>query len=62
MNQWELVYVNGNKRRASYNPMYFQTFGVEHIRKELKKFLGNKNIYSIRFVNVWILLYWIYCV
>ena len=31
-------YVNGN------NAIYFDSFGVEHIPKEIKKFLGNKNI------------------
>ena len=31
-------YVNGN------NVIYFDNFGVEHIPKEIKKFLGNKNI------------------
>ena len=24
--------------------MYFDSFGVEHIPKEIKKFIGNKNI------------------
>ena len=28
----------------SYNTVYFSSFGVEHIPKEIKKFLGNKNI------------------
>ena len=26
------------------NIMYFDDFGVEHIPKEIKKFIGNKNI------------------
>ena len=26
------------------NVTYFHTFGVEHIPKEIKKFIGNKNI------------------
>ena len=26
------------------NVTYFDTFGVEHISKEIKKFIGNKNI------------------
>ena len=26
------------------NVIYFDSFGVEHIRKEIKKFIGNKNI------------------
>ena len=27
-----------------YNVTYFNSFGVEHIPKEIKKFIGNKNI------------------
>ena len=38
--------MNGN------NIIYFDSFGVEHIPKEIKKFIGNKNIitniYSIQ--------------
>ena len=34
----------GNKQSASYNATYFDSFGVEHIPKEIKKFIGNKNI------------------
>ena len=30
--------VNGN------NTIYFDSFGVEHFPKEIKKFIGNKNI------------------
>ena len=32
------LYVNGN------NVTYFDTFGVEYILKEIKKFIGTKNI------------------
>ena len=32
------LYVNGN------NVRHFDSFGVEHISKEIKKFTGNKNI------------------
>ena len=35
---WIALYVNGN------NIKYFDNFGVEHIPKEIKIFLGNKNI------------------
>ena len=28
----------------SYNTVYFSSFGAEHIPKEIKKLLGNKNI------------------
>ena len=27
-----------------HNIIYFDSFGVEHIPKEIKKFIGNKNI------------------
>ena len=33
-----VLYVNGN------NITYFDRFGIEHIPKEIKKFIGNKNI------------------
>ena len=32
------LYVNDN------NVIYFDSFGVEHIPKEIRKFIGNKNI------------------
>ena len=35
---WIALYVNSN------NIKYFDSFGVEHIPKEIKKFIGNKNI------------------
>ena len=41
---WIALYVNGNNRRASYDAIYFDSFGAEHIPKESKKFFGNKNI------------------
>ena len=35
---WIALYVNDN------NVTYFDSFGVEHMPKEIKKFIGNKNI------------------
>ena len=35
---WIALYVNAN------DIIYFDSFGVEHIPKEIKKFRGNKNI------------------
>ena len=35
---WITLYVTGN------NATYFDSFGVEHIPKEIKNFLRNKNI------------------
>ena len=35
---WIALYVNGN------NIIYFGSFGVKHIPKEIKKIIGNKNI------------------
>ena len=57
---WIALNPNGN------NIIYFDSFGVERIPKEIKEFIGNKNIitniYRIQaYDNVWILLYWIYC-
>ena len=41
---WIALYVNGNNRRASYDAIYIDSFGAEHIPKYIKKFIGNKNI------------------
>ena len=35
---WIVLYVNGD------NAIYFDSFGVEHIPQEIKKFMRNKNI------------------
>ena len=35
---WIALYVHGD------NETYFDSFGVEHIPKEIDKFMGNKNI------------------
>ena len=60
---WIGFYMNGNK------VIHFNTFGAEYIPKEIKKFIGNKNIisniYRIQtctwFNNVRILLY-LFCI
>ena len=36
--------MNSNNRKASYDAIYFDSLGVEHIPKAIKNFLGNKNI------------------
>ena len=36
--------MNSNNRKASYDAIYFHSLGVEHIPKEIKNFIGNKNI------------------
>ena len=38
---WVVLYVNGN------NATYFDRFGLSHILKEVKEFMGNKNITNI---------------
>ena len=35
---------NGNK---CYNTTYFDSFGAEQIPKEIRKFIGNKNVINI---------------
>ena len=37
---WIALFYNKN------NIIYFDSFGIEHIPKEIKKFIGNKNIIS----------------
>ena len=32
---WIALYVNDKNRRASYDAIYFDSFGVEHIPKEI---------------------------
>ena len=49
---------------------YFDSFGIEHIPKEIKNFIENKNIKTFlnkyfsstskRLSNVWVLLHWIH--
>ena len=36
--------MNSNNRKASYDAIYFDSFGVEYIPKEIWKFFGNRNI------------------
>ena len=38
------LHLNSDNRRASYNAIYFDNFGGDHIPKDIKKFIGNKNI------------------
>ena len=58
---WIALYVNAE------DVTYFYSFGVEHIPKEIRKFIGNKNlstnisrIQTYDSINVWIFLYRIY--
>ena len=56
---WIALYVKDNEIS------YFDFFGVEHVPKEIKRFIGYKNIKTNIFRiqadnNGWILLYWIY--
>ena len=36
--------MNGDNGSTSHNATYFDSFGVEDIPKEIKKFIGNRNI------------------
>ena len=56
---WVALHVNNNYAT------YFHSFGVEHIPKEIKELVKNKNIKTFqnsskRFSNVRIFLYWFY--
>ena len=41
---WVALYVKNNSNNNSNNVIYFGSFGVEHIPKEIKAFINNKNI------------------
>ena len=47
------LYVNINNGRISYDTIYFDSFGVTHIPKEIKKIIESKivvtNIYRIKY-------------
>ena len=57
-NHWIALYVNDN------NITYFDSFGVEHIPKEIKTSLGNKNIitniYGIQVYKS--IMCWYFCI
>ena len=39
---WIAFYLNRNNGSPSYNLTYFDRFGIEHIPKEIKKFIWNR--------------------
>ena len=49
---WMALFVNFNNWGEFYDATYCDSFGIEHIPKEIKKFIGNKhvitNIYRIQ--------------
>ena len=58
---WTALFCNGNEI------VYFDSFGVEHVSKEIREFSGEKkhkskhlSSTSKQFSNVWALLHWIY--
>ena len=54
---WIALYVNNN------NVTYFDSFGVQHIPKEIKKFIGNKNlIANIYRIQTYSLLCGYFCI
>ena len=44
---WIGLYINGDTGSASYNATYFDSFGVEYIPKEIKKFIEKENMTTI---------------
>ena len=41
---WIPLYGNGNNGRASFDAIYFDSFGTEPVTKEIKKVIVKKNI------------------
>ena len=56
--RWIALYVKNNE------VIYFDSFGVEHVPKEIKRFIGHKNtkinIFRIQADNSIMLSYWVY--
>ena len=62
---WVALYVSqASPEDVKNNVTYFNSFGVEHIPKEIKTFINNKNIktniFRIQAYDLIIFLYWIY--
>ena len=53
---WIALYVTGN------SVTYFDSFGAEPIPKEIKKFIGNKNITNIFQIQVYDLMCGFFCI
>ena len=41
--QWVALYVSGNNEMTSHKSIYFDSFGDEHIPREIQQFIINKN-------------------
>ena len=41
---WIALYLISNIGNGSSNAVYFDSFGIEHIPKEISKIIGNKKI------------------
>ena len=56
--------MSGNNRRVSYDGIYSDSFSVDHIPKQIIKFIGNKNfirsIYRIKVYNS--IIYGYFCI
>ena len=46
---WIVLYANGNNGGAFDDVTYFDCLGLEHIQKETKKSMGNKNVITNNF-------------
>ena len=57
------MYVNDDHGRLSYAATYFDSFGVKHIPKENRKFIGNKTsiIYIYRIQAYDLLMFRYFC-
>ena len=61
---WIALYLNDNNTRTCYDTIYFDSFGVEHIPKEIKNLVENKNTitnnYRIQAYNL--IMYRYFCI
>ena len=52
--------MNGNNGSAFFDATYFDSFGIEHIPKEIKKFIGKKIITNIHRIQAYDSIMWGY--
>ena len=58
---WVVIFVKSDKRTTSHDKTYYDSFGVDHIPKEIRKYICNNNIRTVIFrIRVYGSMLWRY--